>query len=94
MKLYQCRLTVDEKNRMIAQAAYYRYKRRGGTSSDSVEDWLAAEAEVEKHLRDICQPTPPKQAIAAYQRMRSQIQKIIAIRSFKDWMNRQRGKDG
>lgn len=78
MKLHECPLTADEKNRMIAQAAYYRYEKRGGTGGDSVEDWLAAEAEVEEHLRDSCQPKPQTHARAAYQRMRSEIRKILA----------------
>jgi len=78
MKLHQCPLTADEKDRMIAQAAYYRYEQRSGTGGDSVEDWLAAEAEVEKHLKDSCQPKPQTQAHAAYQRMRSEIRKVFA----------------
>lgn len=78
MELHQCPLTADEKNRMIAQAAYYRYEKRGRTGGYSVEDWLAAEEEVEKHLRDSCQPKPQTQALAAYRRMRSEIRKLFA----------------
>jgi hypothetical protein len=78
MKLHQCPLTAEEKNRMIAQAAYYRYQKRGGTGGNSVEDWLAAEAEVEEQLRDSCQPGPQARARVAYQKMRSGVQKIIA----------------
>lgn len=94
MKLHQCPRTADEKNRMVAQAAYYRYEKRGVTGGDPVDDWLAAEAEFEKYLKDFCQPQPQKQGFGAYQRMRSEIQKILATpKSFKDWVNRQRGKD-
>lgn len=78
MKLHQCPLTADEKNRMISQAAYYRYEKRRGTGGDSIEDWLAAEAEVEEQLKDSCQPKPQTHALAAYQRMRSEIRKIVA----------------
>ena len=77
MKLDQCPLTDDEKKRMVAQAAYYRYEKRGGTGGDSVEDWLAAEAEVERHLRDSCHPKLQTQALAAYQWMRSEMRKIF-----------------
>jgi len=36
---------------MIAQAAYLRAERRGFMPGGEVEDWLAAEAEVEALLR-------------------------------------------
>jgi len=46
-------ITVSEEARraMIAQAAYLRAERRGFTAGDEVEDWLAAEAEVDALLR-------------------------------------------
>jgi len=47
------RITVSEDARraMIAQAAYLRAERRGFAGGDEVEDWLAAEAEVDALLR-------------------------------------------
>lgn len=47
------RMTVsaDTRRTMIAQAAYLRAERRGFSSGDEVEDWLAAEAEVDALLR-------------------------------------------
>jgi len=36
---------------MIAQAAFLRAERRGFTGGDEIEDWLAAEAEVDALLR-------------------------------------------
>jgi hypothetical protein len=47
------RITVSEDARraMIAQAAYLRAERRGFTPGGEVEDWLAAEAEVDALLR-------------------------------------------
>jgi hypothetical protein len=47
------RTEVSENMRrsMIAQAAYLRAERRGFTGGDEVEDWLAAEAEVDALLR-------------------------------------------
>jgi hypothetical protein len=41
----------DMRRSMIAQAAYLRAERRGFTAGDEVEDWLAAEAEVDALLR-------------------------------------------
>jgi hypothetical protein len=63
---------------MIAQAAYYRHEKRGGKGGDSVEDWLAAEAEIEKDLMDSCQSKPQNQEHAAYQRIRSEIRRFLA----------------
>lgn len=40
-------IAPDERQRMIAEAAYYRAERRGFTGGSDVEDWLAAEAEVD-----------------------------------------------
>lgn len=46
-------ITVSEEARraMIQQAAYLRAERRGFPSGGEVEDWLAAEAEVDALLR-------------------------------------------
>lgn len=39
--------------KMIEDAAYYRYMRRGsGNGGDHVEDWLQAEAEIEALLSE------------------------------------------
>lgn len=46
-------ITVSEEARraMIAQAAYLRAERRGFTPGNELEDWMAAEAEVDALLR-------------------------------------------
>lgn len=46
-------ITVSEEARraMIAQAAYLRAERRGFAPGGDVEDWMAAEAEVDALLR-------------------------------------------
>jgi hypothetical protein len=41
----------DARRAMIAEAAYLRAERRGFVGGDEVEDWLAAEAEVDALLR-------------------------------------------
>ena len=39
--------SADERRRRIAMAAYYRAERRGFAPGHEVEDWLAAEAEID-----------------------------------------------
>lgn len=41
----------DARRAMVAQAAYLRAERRGFSPGGEVEDWLAAEAEVDALLR-------------------------------------------
>lgn len=41
----------DARRAMIAQAAYLRAERRGFTPGNEVEDWMAAEAEVDALLK-------------------------------------------
>lgn len=41
---------ADERHRRIAQAAYYRAERRGFAPGRELEDWLSAEAEIDKFL--------------------------------------------
>lgn len=51
-------ISEDMRRSMIAQAAYLRAERRGFTGGDEVEDWLAAEAEVDALLRAESGGTP------------------------------------
>jgi hypothetical protein len=44
-------VSEDARRAMIAQAAYLRAERRGFTPGGEVEDWLAAETEVDALLR-------------------------------------------
>lgn len=44
-------VSEDARRAMVAQAAYLRAERRGFVGGDEVEDWLAAEAEVDALLR-------------------------------------------
>ena len=44
------RISPEERHRLIAEAAYYRASRRGFGGGAEVEDWLAAEAEVDGKL--------------------------------------------
>jgi hypothetical protein len=54
MKTDPCYISQDEKQRMIANAAYFRAVRGGLGHTDPVEDWLAAEAQIEKTLQTDC----------------------------------------
>lgn len=40
----------DERRAMIAQAAYYRAERRGFAPGGELQDWLEAEAEIDRSL--------------------------------------------
>ena len=41
-------LSSDERQRMIAEAAYFRAEHRGFRGGDPLEDWLQAEAEIDR----------------------------------------------
>lgn len=43
-------VSAEERQRMIAEAAYYRALARGFVGGDPLEDWLAAEAEIDRAL--------------------------------------------
>jgi hypothetical protein len=43
-------VTPEERWRMVAEAAYLRAEKRGFSGGNPTEDWLAAEAEIEKIL--------------------------------------------
>ena len=44
-------ISEDMRRSMIAQGAYLRAERRGFRAGDEVEDWMAAEAEVDALLK-------------------------------------------
>ena len=41
------RMSTEEIQKLIAEAAYYRAQRRGFTPGGEVDDWLEAEREIE-----------------------------------------------
>jgi hypothetical protein len=43
-------LSESKRRRMVAEAAYYRALQRGFAAGGEVDDWLAAEQEVEQRL--------------------------------------------
>lgn len=44
------KVSAGQRRQMIAEAAYFRAERRGFDAGDPVEDWMAAEAEVDARL--------------------------------------------
>lgn len=67
-------VTEEERRRMIAENAYYRAQQRGFNGGQSIDDWLAAEREVNRLL-----PTPQlqKQELAAYQKLRADVAALL-----------------
>jgi rubrerythrin len=70
-------VSAEERHRMIAEAAYFRAERRGFQGGNSVQDWLAAEGEIDKLLEAPAQ-RQEAQELAAYKRMRQELAKILA----------------
>lgn len=58
---------------MIAEAAYFRALARRFQGGDPMDDWLAAEAEINRLL-----PTPAqqKEEQAAYEQLRAEVQRV------------------
>lgn len=46
-------ITPEERHRMVAEAAYYRAEQHGFNPDRHMEDWLAAEEEVDALLKNI-----------------------------------------
>jgi Zinc-ribbon containing domain/Protein of unknown function (DUF2934) len=64
----------EERRHMIEEAAYYRAQQRGFDGGDPVEDWLAAEREINRMLPS---PQQQKRELAAYQQLRQSVEKIL-----------------
>jgi hypothetical protein len=47
----EIQVSAEERQRLVAEAAYYIAERRGFATGYEHEDWLAAEAEVEQRLK-------------------------------------------
>lgn len=43
-------ITLEERHRMVAEAAYYKAKERNFTMGDPKSDWLKAEIEIDAYL--------------------------------------------
>lgn len=67
--------SAEQRQRMIAEAAYYRALRRGFTDGDPVDDWLAAEREINRILPN---PKQQKEEAIVYQKLRARVEKMLA----------------
>jgi Zinc-ribbon containing domain/Protein of unknown function (DUF2934) len=67
-------LSPEERRRRIEQAAYFRAQQRGFNSGDPVEDWLAAEREINRLLPS---PQQQRQELAAYTKLREGVMNIL-----------------
>ncbi len=47
----RAQITPEERDRMIAEAAYYRAERRGFATGGEMEDWVQAEAEIDRLIQ-------------------------------------------
>jgi len=67
-------LSPEERHRRIEQAAYFRALQRGFNGGDPVEDWLAAEREINRLLPS---PQQQKQELAAYTKLREAVSRVL-----------------
>ena len=87
MRADPCRISPDEKERMIANAAYFRAVQRGLGHTDPVEDWLNAEAEIENALQNDCH-----QGVPFAKKVRTR--RVGLLDAVTGWMYRVTTRDG
>jgi len=63
-----------ERQRMVAEAAYFRALERGFTGGDSVDDWLVAEREIGRLLPS---PEQQKEELEAYEKLRLELKRRL-----------------
>lgn len=75
-------VSEEERRRMIEEAAYFRAQQRGFNGGNPIDDWLAAEREINRLL-----PSPQQQGqeLAAYQKLRAAVETLLA--DAKDTLN-------
>lgn len=68
-------ISPEERQRLIAEAAYFRAAERGFQGGDPVDDWLRAEAEINRTLPH---PRQQKEDLLLYERLRNEIRTRLA----------------
>jgi hypothetical protein len=58
----QTGVTAEERYQLIAKAAYHRAEQRSFTPGAELDDWLAAEAEIDGMLGKVAADNQPKDA--------------------------------
>jgi hypothetical protein len=72
----------QERQRLIAEAAYRRAEQRNFTAGDPLDDWLQAEREIDRSLGE---SRSADQESAAYERLRAGFRKALAeLREVRD----------
>ena len=67
-------LASEDRRALIEQAAYFRAQQRGFRGGDPVEDWLAAEREINRLLPS---PQQQKHELAAYRKLRERVRHVL-----------------
>lgn len=65
----------QDRQRMIAEAAYYIAAQRGFNGGDPVQDWIEAERQINRVLPS---PRQQKEELAAYEKFRSELTTLLA----------------
>lgn len=47
------KVSAEERQKMVAEAAYFRAKRRSFDGGDAISDWVEAESEIDERLRQM-----------------------------------------
>lgn len=47
------KVSAEERQKMVAEAAYFRAKGRGCDGGDAISDWVEAESEIDERLRQM-----------------------------------------
>ena len=68
-------VSAEERQRMIAEAAYFRAMERGFRGGNPMDDWLMAEREINLLLPS---PQQQKQEMVAYAKLRERVRKILS----------------
>jgi len=67
-------VSAEERQRLIAEAAYFRAQQRGFAGGDPLDDWLDAERQINQALPG---PRQQKAELAAYEKLRKAVGKIL-----------------
>ncbi len=77
------KVSEEERRRLVAERAYYLAEKRGFAGGDPRDDWLQAEAEINRELgleqgEQPSSAAQQKKELAAYERLREDMEKILS----------------
>ena len=76
MDIQKCPLTNEEKNNMIAEAAFLKAQKKD-YPGDVLADWLVTEAQMEEDLAAYCRSDHQQQEYPACQRVRTDVRRVL-----------------